>query len=260
MTKHEKPRNAFLSCLTLTSAILLNGCTTQNVYLRYPDLEQQILQETSKNQTVMFGETHSENRNPLFDIVIPLFPKLKEQGFNYLAVEIPKVHQDLVDLVSSNKLSKKEYLFEICRRDSINYLQSEGFYSVIRAAGDVGIKVVAYDVWNMEDDFSRDEKEFNNLKELIFRKDSTAKVLIYCGAGHISERDTHRFCSRKRVIEGQTERDLYLAEVSTLGKYLSEYTTDKNFSLDLSGNLPEWSDKIVFEGRLVDISYFLKKQ
>ena len=216
-------------------------------------LEQQILQETAKAQTVMFGEMHSlpQKENPYFKIVIPLLPKLKEQGFNYFAVEVPRKHQDLVDKVASNTLNREEYVNEICNREQISkeMLLSEGFYSVINSAGENGMKVVAYDTSWEEDATIRDSGQFRNLKGSIFNKYPNSRVVIYCGEMHVGEESYFAIVCTEEIKEDKIILDVINKEVFPLGSFLSKYTKDKNFSLDMV-NVNNSADAKIIRGKL----------
>lgn len=58
-----------------------------------PSLYERILSRTKDSQVVMFGEEHGTYRKDN-DFVIALLPKLKSQGFDYLALEFPMRNSD----------------------------------------------------------------------------------------------------------------------------------------------------------------------
>ena len=248
------------SVLVLSTALTFGQCQSKPKPTRiFSILEQQIIQETSRHQTVMFGETHADGYSPSFDIIIPLFPKLKKQGFDYFAVEIPKNCQDLVDGAASGRLSKRDYLIELSARTSSPLICSEGLYPLISAAHKNNIKVIAYDSWDLPVlSNERDEKEFSNLYALIFKDKPTAKVLLYCGAIHVSEAsfaqaDTSQEKSSKEIEQKGNTFIMTIESISPLGERLSEFTKDKNFSLDLSGGYAHYPDAIIVNGKYLRV-------
>ncbi len=223
----------------LTALALTYGCAKQ-------DLENIVLSESSKSKVVMFGESHNEYRKDN-DFVINILPKLKEQGYKYLALELVREPSGYMEgIVSrlftdyiSGKITRKDITPSNCR---IDFEEIEtfatGWLDLIDEAKELGMKVVLYDA-NHDEHSSfnkREEVAFKNLKELIFNKDPEAKAVIYCGRRHINEKEVYD------PEVAKWEDSLFLLNPSkdrkfkSVAYHLNKYTQGKTLTVSLKGS------------------------
>lgn len=191
-----------------------------------------VLEHSAKNQVVMFGERHETYRTDN-DFVAGLLPKLKEQGFNYLALEIERNPQEK----SFHKIIQDYAHGKITREDIKGILNGRyiirepsecaGTYDLIDDAKEAGMEFIFYDAdqYTYDSWDEREEIAFNNLKELVFDKDPNAKVIIYCGLGHINEKPLD---ISKHVRHAK--------EIKNLGFYMNEAFKNKVFTISLIGD------------------------
>lgn len=220
-------------------------------------LENIVLENSAKNQVVMFGEDHERRTDN--DFVRKLLPKLKDQRFEYLALEIEKNSSTL-----GNKILK-DYAYGKITREKIDQIwidfekiKATGWFDLIDAAKKAKIEIVCYDAnpkeyssWN-----KREEKAFNNLKELIkWKKESkkmehikiwgyageyhnmdnpNAKIIIYCGDDHLSEEPTYTPLIRMwEEKEGLTSNEK--EAFKSLAFHINQFTKDKILTVGLRG-------------------------
>lgn len=196
------------------------------------ELENIVLRESAENKIVMFGERH-ENYRADNDFVAELLQKLKEQDFNYLALEIERNPEER----SFHRIIQDYAYGKITRNDIKNILNGRyiireplecaGTYDLIDSAKETGMNLIFYDAdkytYNSWDE--REKIAFNNLKELIFNKDPNAKVIIYCGLGHINEKPLD---ISKHIRHAK--------EIKNLGFYMNEAFKNKVFTVSLIGD------------------------
>lgn len=175
----------------------------------------------------MFGEDHLEPYDNQY--VGSLLPKLKKLGYDYFAFEFPK------DWRISNYLTGKN-----TKGDILRYF--EKFPGIIDAIGlfdtakENKMKIVFYDnladFWvpmlrgySLTDDSpihnERDKKSFAYLYETIFKREKNAKVVVYCGAQHLSE----------QPYLSQRQTDVMWIE---LGHYLNIFTQERCLTVNLT--------------------------
>jgi len=159
------------------------------------NLEEIVLNKTPENQVVMFGERHGGCRLDN-DFVANLLPELKEQGFEYLALETDM--NPLSDENGTNRLRKlmSDYALNKLKRKNLTPLDfffeknfSSGWFDLIDAAQEQGYKIICYDPNQAERPSfrEREKRAFENIKKQIFDKDPEAKVIIFCGSDHLNE-------------------------------------------------------------------------
>ncbi|MFH0752392.1 MAG: hypothetical protein V1914_02215 [archaeon] len=201
-------------------------------------IKAKILEEAAKNQVVMFGEVHDVYKKDN-DFVISILPDLKNQGFDYMAVEIPVNLPDvsylnaLVDYIEGRIRMEEiqdENLFKL-------NLYVTGWLDVIAASKKLDMKVVRYDMaWiNNKPEITniREKIAFNNLKELIFLRDPNARIVVYCGALHTNKKPSSIELTRdEQKILGAIDFD----KITWLGNYLNEYTKGRNFTVSFAEN------------------------
>lgn len=238
----------------LASLVLVtNACYGDDTVVANPkaypvenSVEDYILDKADGNQVVMFGEVHyyldeSEFPNLIHsyrkdnDFVISLLSELKDQGFNYLAIEIPRSASgvsfvDSIRSYASGSIIREEISPEDLYMSDI---ETAGWLDLIEVAKIVGMKVVPYDMvrYDKLEDISnlREATSFKNMKDLIFNADPKAKVAVYCGALHVNE--------KPYVVPVKNNGEVYDIEIRWLGQYLDEYTSGRNFTVSFSNNL-----------------------
>ena len=134
-----------------------------------------IEREAQKTRIVVYGEEHHlPQTRSLYE---PLLRGLWRQGYRYLAAEA------FEDKVMSTDFRYPDY-------GSGYYVLDPVFASAIRAAKDLGYKLVAYDTKERGpsgDASFRDRTQAENIKRRTFDLDPEAKVFIIAGRGHASE-------------------------------------------------------------------------
>lgn len=185
-----------------------------------------VMQQAEENIIVMFGETHAavlKGEAPPVqdsDYVMSLLPALKRRGYAYLALEVKKdppagthsgdVIRFCADYGSGRLLPPGRYPHA-----------KPGWIELVKTAMDLEYVIEFIDVHTVPLDSTRDREMFRNVTD-IFRRDRSAKILVYIGANHV----------QKCVVS-----DLPPLRHKTLGLLLDEYTGGKNFSLYI-GYLP----------------------
>lgn len=246
----------------LTALALAYGCTHVNTAnllqsTKVENLEALVTSKASNYQVVMFGEQHGNYRRD-DDFVIRLLPEMKNQGFRYLALEIERNpirgHKLLADY-ASGKLSREDITPEkIAKLEWVNVINDttkeiitirpeslaelEGWFDIIDAAKREDIKVLCYDA-NTKEVKSSDEREkkaFENLKELVFCENPSAKLMIYCGAVHLNKAPVYsptahlwEMFNNLQCNKGKDKMSKFLAY------YLNEYTHGSLLTVSLVG-------------------------
>jgi hypothetical protein len=148
--------------------------TTENDFLNE-------LKSISKDKkVVMLNEMHWHPKHRI--LALKLLEKLKENGFNYLAVEALDEKKD--SLLNLNKFPIK----------SSGYYTREPYFAIfLREAIKLNYKIVGYDSFDTE---NREKTQAENIKSII-DKDPNAKVFVYTGIDHILEKDL----KKKRMAE-----------------------------------------------------------
>jgi hypothetical protein len=206
-----------------------------------------IIEHAKTCQTVMFGEIHDSvvkrNPAPVEDslYVITLLLKLKEVGYEYIALEVNKHaleqghSHDIVRFCENYKngesIKKEQY------PDA-----KPGWIELVKEAIDFGYKIRFTDVDQKSKlgSFPRDRAMFEEMKREIFDVNEKAKVIVYIGANHISEYETDAGVS------------LCMGKMRPLGYLLDKYTKGGNFSVYMGHtyDTPEGCDLF--------ISYFIR--
>ena len=181
-----------------------------------------ILGHARENRTVMFGEIHDSvvagTPPPLEDslYVISLLEKLKAIGYSYLALEVQK--NAPMDTHSHDILRcMKDYRSGTAINDRNYPYAKPGWIDLMIKALDIGYKPVFYTIADQGAD--RDAEMFRAIKEQVFDRDARARVLVYVGAGHISQ------------LETQWGFAHHLSKRRPLGLLLNDFTQGKNFSV-----------------------------
>ena len=128
----------------------------------------------------MLNEMHWHPKHRI--LALKLLENLKENGFNYLAIEALDEKKD--SLLNVNKFPIK----------SSGYYTREPYFAIfLREAIKLNYKIVGYDSFDTE---NREKTQAENIKSII-DKDPNAKVFVYTGIDHILEKDL----KKKRMAE-----------------------------------------------------------
>ncbi|QHI35356.1 hypothetical protein IMCC3317_07020 [Kordia antarctica] len=167
----------------------IDSIIKSNTSVTFEDDFLEKIKQISKNKKVlMLNEMHWHPKHRI--VALKMLTTLKENGFNYLAIEA-------ID-------KSKNSFFE----NSNFPLKSSGYYSrepyfglFIREALKQGFKIVGYDDFTTE---NREKTQALNIKDIL-DKDSNAKIVVYAGIDHILEKST----TNKRMAE-------YFMELTTI--------------------------------------------
>lgn len=136
---------------------------------------QKILDKTSNARLVMFNENHFFPNHRI--TVSELLPDLKEQGFNYLALEALGRKQD--SLLNAGHPPTLDTGF---------YTREQHFAELIRTAQKLDFTFVSYENFDQEKD--REVGQADNLHRKTFGNDDSARVVVLAGLAHILEQPT----------------------------------------------------------------------
>lgn len=203
-----------------------NDCGYYMCQYEKDNIDTIIIEHAKTCQTVMFGEIHDSvivgDPSPIEDslYVITLLLKLKEIGYEYLALEVNKnalEESHSYDIVRFYEAYKKGEGIQEKQYPNAK----PGWIALVREAMDIGYKIRFIDVApkSTPGSFPRDRAMFEEMEREIFDKDEKAKVIIYIGANHISEYETY------------TDISLCKGKTRPLGNFLDNYTKGKNFSV-----------------------------
>lgn len=163
-----------------------------------------VLERARTTRIIIINEAHHVPRHRVF--VASLLPALAAQGYRYLAVEGLNEGADSL-------LMRRGYPAQT----SGYYLSEPCYGNLLRTALRAGLRVRGYDYGYPDDDpanrlRNRELGQVRNIRRLL-AADPQAKLVIYCGFGHLSEQPT-------------PEGDKWMAA------YLKEQTGIDPFTLD----------------------------
>lgn len=188
----------------------------------YQRWERIVLEQAKGKKMIMFGEKHSDPKD--YQLAYLLLPQLKELGFNYFAVEVPKDKKGEIKDYLEGKLSEEEAKKEIIGPP---FDKTDNFLEMISLAHQLGMEILFYDGL-VTDSFEkislgdlsykdyhtlRDELAFKEVKKLLERNPE-AKIIFYAGANHLGEKEKVGFVS--------------------LGSLLKEYFPNKTYTINLT--------------------------
>lgn len=135
-----------------------------------------IIHQAKNHTIIMINENHyyPNHRTLVSDVL----PKLKEIGYNYLALEALNPKQDSV-LNLPNAYPTLETGF---------YTREQHYANLIRKAKALGFRFVAYE--NEEDNKNREIGQAENIYNKTFSIDPNCKVVVLAGIDHILEKST----------------------------------------------------------------------
>jgi hypothetical protein len=167
--KTKKRQQAYFDSILTKGAAFLDN-----------DVISKISKLSKDTQVLMLNENHWKPNHRI--LAQKLLKPLKENGYNYLAVEA-------IDREKDSVLNKRKYPIE-----SNGYYVKEPYFGLfIREALNLGFKIVGYDDFETT---NRELTQAQNIKK-IFELDKTAKVFVYAGIDHILENNP----DKKRMAE-----------------------------------------------------------
>lgn len=175
-------------------------------------------EQITGNQLVIINEQHWQPKHRFLGNM--LLEQFYKEGFRYLAVET-------IDKKDEYLLNQRKYP-----------LQSSGFYTkeptfgnFIRNALQMGFEVIGYDTISA----NREYLQADRIYESTFKKNSKAKVLVWCGIAHVSENesDNPRMGYHLKKLTGIDP----LTIEQTLGDMKSKFL--KHHFLAIEANIPQ---------------------
>lgn len=127
-----------------------------------------IIKQAKENQIILLNENHHQPIHRAF--AKGMLKELYDIGFKYLAVEA--LTNDSV-INAERRLTRVQGL----------YLFEPQFSNFIKEAINIGFTLVAYEA-NAKELQNREYYQALHIKEKIFDKDKSAKVIVYCGFDH----------------------------------------------------------------------------
>lgn len=205
-------------------------------YAQTKSIDEIMLENAAKSQIVMFGENHETKGDNLY--VISLLPKLKELGYNKIALEIDSFQQKRLDSYLKGDINDYELFTEIA---SYAWVMDD----IITKGKELGMELYAIDERTKkmgllpgeeppaEFGTDRNQKMFENMKGFIFDKDPDAKVIVFISAIHINEKPVpHPYAEGIHQMLGQ-----FLSEhVGENNNYTVNLDLKKTYYVDLNAN------------------------
>jgi hypothetical protein len=138
----------------------------------YEDARTYILSKAKKNRVVMINEAHDKPLHRAF--TISLLEDLYRAGFRYLAMEMLRNYgnNSVTDVSSATGY----------------YVAEPVAGELVRKALEIGYTLLPYeDFTNNHTVKQREYAQAKNIADFLKRKDSSAKILVHAGYGHIQE-------------------------------------------------------------------------
>ena len=206
-----------------------------------------ILKQAKKEKVIMINEAH---HNPFHRVFITsLLEGLYEEGYRYLGCE---------------GISRKDSLLmerKIPVQEKTGYYVNEPqFGNLIRVALDLGFTVFGYDGKGEGKDYqSREIAQVNHIKAVL-DKDSTAKILIHAGWGHILE-DTSRIKLMAYHFQRITGINPYTVNQTTMSEHSEPQLEDPIYrmgvnQIDTSSVFLKISEDSIYRNKKTDIIVF----
>ncbi len=140
--------------------------------ISYIDAKQYILTRTKRSRVVMINEAHDKPQTRAF--TASLLEDLYQQGFRYLAMEM---------------LGNMPFKAVIKVNAATGYYSAEPMAAeLIRKALEIGYTLVPYE--DTDPKHTVDQREYaqaQNIYDFLSKKDTSAKILVHAGYGHIEE-------------------------------------------------------------------------
>lgn len=139
---------------------------------------EKIIEEAQQHKIVMINENHFYPNHRL--LISDLLPKLKNLGYDYLALEALGEKQDSL-LNLKNSYPRLETGF---------YTREQNYSNLIREAKAIGFEFIAYE--NTNNNKNRELGQAENLYNKTFKLHPNRKVLVLAGIDHILEKPTKK--------------------------------------------------------------------
>lgn len=204
-----------------------------------------IIQKAKNHKIIMINENHYYPNHRI--LISDLLPKLKEIGYNYLALEAINTNQDSVlNLPNAYPTLKTGF-----------YTNEQNYANLIRKAIELDFKFVSYE--NIEDNKNREIGQADNLYNKTFLIDPNCKVVVLAGIDHILEKPTTEgkewmatIFKNKYNIDpltiSQTHLNIYRKQINSIYGIISSdyFTNEKLTSIDyflLNNNTKSFVEK-----------------
>jgi hypothetical protein len=180
-----------------------------------------LIKECSQNQVVMFNEVHFDPQHRL--LVNHLLEKLYKQGFRFLALEALGKHDE--------EINNRGFIVQ----NSGYYTREPAMADLIRQAHNIGFYIFGYDDYGKD----REKNQAKNIFDKTIAKDKDARVLVFAGFGHISEK--------------KAQRNMMAVEFETLSG-INPLTIDQVEHMNMADNWLSIIDTSIYNGFIeVDI-------
>lgn len=141
-----------------------------NRTVSFEPVNDSVINKWSKHQVVMFNESHVNTRGRLG--MAYLLKQFADKGFKYFAMEAINENDTAINERGAPDL------------ESGFYTREYNMANLIRAAKHAGFQLVAYEQ-DEDQTGDRELEQAQNLFRKTIQHDSTAKVLVFAGWGHI---------------------------------------------------------------------------
>jgi hypothetical protein len=183
-----------------------------------------IIEEAGRHKVVMINENHFYPNHRL--LLLEILPKLKEIGYNKLALEGLGDNQDSILNQEGGYPTLKTGF----------YTSEQNFSNLIREAKSLGYEFVAYDDISAK---NREVSQAKNLFEKTLEKHPRDKVLVLAGIAHILEKPTKNGNSRMAtVLKSQYKIDPLTISQTHLSYYRKYF--DEDYILLSSNDLSDY--------------------
>jgi len=189
-----------------------------------------ILKQARSQKVMMINESHYDWRHRYF--VTLLLDSLYKEGYKYFCMEALK---------NPNNINKRKFPTS----DDGFYIKEPFMGNLARTALKIGYKLIAYEdtTSNLEENLFNspiDKREYYQALNLYnqYRKDTTAKWLVYAGYSHIN-----------KLRFGNTEP-------STMAKYFSEFSHVNPYSINQTSYCDIFNTKVPMDSSESDENYY----
>jgi hypothetical protein len=184
-------------------AAAVEALAKTNPRLRFIDAASAISAMARTRQAVFVNENHGAPITRL--LPLELLPRLRAEGYKYLALETLNRSASSIALVDSDSNCISLVDKDLCRRGYGLDRVETGIYShepvygeLIRTALSLGFRLVAYDVFDAKDDDARDQGQASNLAK-VFKGDPSGKMIVLGGFDHVAKEDANMAAVFKRM-------------------------------------------------------------
>ena len=136
----------------------------------WTNAQKKILDLSNDNQVLMFSENHFKPQHR--KTITYLLPKLKEQGFKYLALEALSPEADSLLNTGARVLNSTGF-----------YTREQNYVELLETAQNEGFILISYDDFTS----NRELKQAQNIFDKTLKMDPNSKIVVLAGFGHINE-------------------------------------------------------------------------